>query len=61
MRTCASSFAASDFERTARFCEIYDNPAFDPGNGMRAAGVLDPLLRRVFAFPKNSIYKTPAH
>jgi len=45
------------FERTARFCEIYDNPAFDPGMECAPLEFFDPLLRRVFAFPKNSIYK----
>jgi len=45
------------FERTARFCEIYDNPAFDPGMECAALEFFEPMLRRVFSFPKNSIYK----
>ncbi len=45
------------FERTARFCEIYDNPAFDPGMECAPLEFFEPMLRRVFSFPKNSIYK----
>ena len=46
------------FERTARFCEIYDNPAFDPGMECAPLEYFEPMLRKVFSFPKNSIYKT---
>lgn len=45
------------FERTARFCEIYDNPAFDPGMACAPLEFFEPMLRRVFAVPKNSIYR----
>lgn len=45
------------FERTARFCEIYDNPAFDPKMECAPLEFFEPMLRRVFAAPKNSIYK----
>ena len=45
------------FERTARFCEIYDNPAFDPGMECAPLEFFEPMLRNVFSFPKNSIYK----
>src|SRR6185503_15975085 len=45
------------FERTARFCEIYDNPAFNPELECAPLEFFEPMLRRVFAAPKNSIYK----
>lgn len=49
------------FERTARFCEIYDNPAFDAAMECAPLEFFEPMLRRVFAFPKNSIYKDTCH
>lgn len=45
------------FERTARFCEVYDNPAFDPEMECAPLEFFEPMLRQVFAFPKNSIYR----
>ena len=45
------------FERTARFCESYDNPAFDPGMECAPLEFFEPMLRKVFSFPKNSIYR----
>ncbi len=45
------------FERTARFCEIYDNPAFDPAMVCAPLDFFEPMLHRVFAVPKNSIYR----
>ena len=49
------------FERTARFCEIYDNPAFNPDMECAQLEFFEPMLRRVFAAPKNSIYKDACH
>jgi predicted HD phosphohydrolase len=49
------------FDRTARFCEIYDNPAFDPKMECAPLEFFEPMLRRVFATPKNSIYKDAQH
>jgi predicted HD phosphohydrolase len=46
------------FERTAEFCEIYDAPAFDPTSETLPLEFFEPMLRRVFAEPKHSIYKT---
>lgn len=46
------------FERTARFCQIYDNPAFDADMEKLSLDEFEPMLRRVFSQPKNSIYKT---
>jgi predicted HD phosphohydrolase len=45
------------FERTAEFCDLYDNPAFDPKGEVLAVSEFEPLVRRVFAQPRNSIYK----
>ena len=45
------------FERTEEFCALYDNPAFDPKAVTLPIGEFEPILRRVFAQPRNSIYK----
>ena len=45
------------FERTALFCEKYDGPAFQPGLDPMPLEAFDPMLRRVMAGPKQSIYK----
>ena len=45
------------FERTARFCEIYDNPAFDPAMECAPLEFFEPMVHRVFATPRNSIYR----
>ena len=44
------------FERTALFCEKYDGPAFDPALDTMPLAAFEPLLRRVLAVPKRSIY-----
>jgi predicted HD phosphohydrolase len=44
------------YERTAEFCALYDNPAFDPKAETLPIGEFDNALRNVFAKPKNSIY-----
>ena len=45
------------YDRTAEFCELYDNPAFDPkGETLPIAGFM-PMLQRVMAQPRQSIYK----
>lgn len=46
------------FERTAEFCELYDSPAFDPHAETFPVVEFEPMLRRLFAQPKNTIYKT---
>ena len=46
------------FERTAEFCERFDNPAFDPKAKALPIAEFEPMVRRVFAEPRNSIYKT---
>ena len=45
------------FDRTAEFCELYDNPAFDAKAETLPIGEFEPMVRRVFAQPRNSIYK----
>lgn len=45
------------FERTAEFCELYDNPAFDARAQTLPLSEFEPMLRRLFAQPRNTIYK----
>ena len=45
------------YERTAEFCALYDNPAFDAKAETLPMSEFEPMVRRVFAQPKNSIYK----
>lgn len=45
------------YERTAEFCELYDNPAFDPKGETLPIEEFEPMLRRLMAQPKQSIYK----
>jgi predicted HD phosphohydrolase len=44
------------FEDTARFCELYDQAAFDPDYDTAPLDFFEPILRRTFALPKRSIY-----
>jgi predicted HD phosphohydrolase len=44
-------------ERTAEFCERYDNPAFDAKGETLPIEHFMPMLKRLFAQPKQSIYK----
>lgn len=48
------------FERTAEFCDLYDNPAFDPEGETLPMTEFEPMVRRVFAQPRTSIYKASA-
>ena len=47
-----------NFERTAEFCELYDNPAFDAKAETLPISEFEPMLRRVMAQPRQSIYKS---
>jgi predicted HD phosphohydrolase len=47
----------ASYDRTQEFCALYDNPAFDPKADTLPIDEFEPILRRVFAQPKNSIYK----
>jgi predicted HD phosphohydrolase len=44
------------FVRTAEFCEKYDSPAFDAKLECAPLEVFVPMVERVFAQPKRSIY-----
>ncbi len=45
------------YARTEEFCALYDNPAFDAQAETLPISEFEPMLRRVFAQPPNSIYK----
>lgn len=45
------------FDYTAEFCELYDNPAFDPKAETLPLSEFEPMVRRVFAQVKNTIYR----
>ncbi len=46
-----------DFEYTAQFCHQYDQNAFDPAYDTMPLEAFEPMLRRVLARPKRSIYQ----
>ncbi|AMM26005.1 HD domain-containing protein [Variovorax sp. PAMC 28711] len=46
-----------NFDHTAEFCELYDNPAFDPKAETLPIEEFMPMLKRVMGQPKQSIYK----
>ena len=48
------------FEDTARFCQVYDQAAFDGNFDSAPLDYFEPMVRRVFAAPKRSIYVTEA-
>ena len=48
------------FDAAAEFCAEYDAPAFDPHGETFSLDEFAPLLRRVMAAPKQSIYKPMA-
>jgi len=45
------------FDRTAEFVERYDNRAFDPDAEMLPLATFEPMVRRLMAAPKRSLYK----
>jgi predicted HD phosphohydrolase len=45
------------FERTERFIDLYDEPAFDPEMECLPLEHFEPMVRRVFLDPKNSMYR----
>lgn len=45
------------FDYTVEFCQKYDCPAFDADAETLPLDYFEPMLRRVFASPKKSIYK----
>ncbi len=44
--------------RQAAALRRYDGPAFDPKGETLPLAFFEPMLRRVFAQPKNSIYRS---
>ena len=44
------------YEDTARFCDTYDQSAFDAGYESAPLDFFEPMVRRLFAKPVNSIY-----
>ena len=58
-RNLRDQFAdASFYDATLEFCEKYDAPAFDPDYETLPLEFFEPMLRRVMAKPKNTIYKS---
>ncbi len=45
------------YEQAKEFVELYDNPAFDPKGEIYPISTFEPMLRRLMAAPKNSVYK----
>jgi len=45
------------FERTERFIDLYDEPAFDPDMECLPLEFFEPMVRRLFLEPKNSMYR----
>ena len=45
------------YVRTEEFIALYDNPAFDAQGEILPISEFEPMLRRVFARPKQSVYK----
>ncbi len=48
------------FEYTAQFCHLYDQNSFDPAYESMPLEAFEPMLRRVLAAPKRSIYRKDA-
>jgi predicted HD phosphohydrolase len=48
------------FEYTAQFCHLYDQNSFDPAYDSMPLEAFEPMLRRVVASPKRSIYRRAA-
>lgn len=44
------------FQRTAEFCAKYDQNAFDPAYEAMPLEAFEPMVMKLFAAPKNSIY-----
>jgi predicted HD phosphohydrolase len=48
------------FEATEEFCRLFDQAAFDPNFKSMPLEAFEPMVRRVFAAPKRSIYMRAA-
>lgn len=57
-RHMRDQFAGHDYyERTAHFCEAYDNPAFNPELEILPLEFFEPMVANVFSSPRSSLYK----
>lgn len=57
-RNMRDQFAGHEhYDRTAEFIDLYDNAAFDPAAECEPIATFEPLVRRLMAAPKNSVYK----
>ena len=57
-RNMRDQFRAHEhYARTEEFCAKYDGPAFDPKRATLPLSFFEPMVRRVMAQPKNTIYK----
>lgn len=45
------------YDRTAEFVDLYDNLAFNPKGEILPVSEFEPMVRRVFAQPRQSLYK----
>jgi len=50
---------SANFDLTADFCERFDQAAFDPAYPSLPLAEFAPMVRRVFARPRNSTYHAP--
>ncbi len=58
-RNLRDNFRASPyFEQTEEFIAKYDNPAFDYEKPRLSLSAFEPLVRKVFSSPKNSLYQS---
>jgi predicted HD phosphohydrolase len=44
------------YERTVRFCELYDSPAFDPAGETLPLEHFEPMVRDLFEAPRQTLY-----
>jgi len=57
-RNMRDQFAENEnYQRTARFVALYDDPAFDASAAKLSLELFEPMVRNVFAQPKKSLYK----
>ena len=58
-RDLRDQFRASEhYELTVEFCELFDSPAFDPAAETLPITEFMPMLKRVLAQPRRSIYRS---
>ena len=48
------------YDRTAEFCELYDAPAFNPHGETLPISEFEPMIRRLMARPRTSVYADAA-